>query len=258
MSASAGRYRFGSVLMSCVDMRTAVDELYRLVAAREGGHVACVCTHGIVEAEKDLRLRRILNTARLALPDGMPTVWVGRAKRRPVRRVTAPDFLACALADERARGVRHYFYGGTPGTLQQILARAAERAGATAIAGGWSPPLRYAGAPESPEVLAKIDAAQPDIIWVGLGLPKQEYWMARHAERFPRTVMVGIGAAFDWFAGTQPRAPSALQGLGLEWAFRLACEPRRLWPRYRSVVPRALALMAKECMRSPAGDGKTG
>src|SRR5438477_578082 len=118
--------------------------------------------------------------------------------------------------------------------------------GAVAMVGAYSPPLRAAGAAEDAQVLAQIAAARPDVIWVGLGLPKQEYWMARYTLSFPSAILVGVGAAFDWFAGVQPRAPKWLQLLGLEWAHRVASEPRRLWPRYREVVPKALGIMLRE------------
>jgi len=240
------RFRFGTVRLSCLDMNTAVDALFGFIAAGEGGYIACTCTHGIVDSEHDERLRKILNGSLLTLPDGMPTVWVGRAKGMPVGRVTAPDFLETVLADRRARRLRHYFFGGAPATLARIIARAADRIGRPAIAGWYSPPIRPAGTPEDPETLQKIAAARPDVIWVGLGLPKQELWMADHSAHFPGAVMVGVGAAFDWYAGVQPRAPKWLQSLGLEWAHRVASEPKRLWPRYRVVVPKALGIMARE------------
>jgi N-acetylglucosaminyldiphosphoundecaprenol N-acetyl-beta-D-mannosaminyltransferase len=240
------RFSFGTVQMSCLDMGSALDALFGFVAKEQGGYIACTCTHGIVDSEHDERLRGILNGSLLTLPDGMPTVWVGRAKGMPVRRVTAPDFLEAALADPRARQVRHYFFGGAPKTLEQIVARATYTLGRPAIAGSYSPPIRPAGAPEDPQTLAAIEAARPDIIWVGLGLPKQELWMANHTARFPKAVMVGVGAAFDWYAGVQPRAPQWLQSLGLEWAHRVASEPKRLWPRYRTVVPKALGIMLRE------------
>jgi len=162
-----------------------------------------------------------------------------------VRRVTAPDFLEAVMRDHRGRHLRHYFYGGAPATLERIVARAGTMVGADAVVGSFSPPMRPADAPEDEEVLERIAEARPHVIWVGLGWPKQEYWMARYQARFP-AVMVGVGAAFDWFAGVLPRAPKWLQLLGLEWAHRVASEPRRLWPRYREVVPKALGIMFRE------------
>ena len=232
--------------MSSVDMASALDTFFDAIASKQGGYIACTCTHGIVEADTDARLRDVLNHSLLTLPDGMPTVWMGRLQLMPVRRVTAPDFMAKALTDVRAKRVRHYFYGASEATLRQILSRASHAAGARAIVGGYSPPLRPAGTPEDDDVLAAIAAARPDVIWVGLGLPKQEYWMAQYRDRFPSSVLVGVGAAFDWYSGNKQRAPWAVQVLGLEWLHRLACEPRRLWPRYSVVVPKALAIMMRD------------
>jgi len=226
-------------------MTSAVDAFFAAVGARRGGYIACTCAHGIVESEGDARLPEILNRSLMTLPDGMPTVWVGRAKGMPVSRVTAPDFLETVLRDPRATSVRHYFYGASPQTLDRIVERAGGLVGRDAIAGWYSPPMRAAGTPETAEVLDAIAARAPDVIWVGLGWPKQELWMAQHATRFP-AVMVGIGAAFDWFAGTTKRAPKWIQWLGLEWAHRVACEPARLWPRYREIVPKALGMLFRE------------
>jgi len=240
------RFSFGKVRMSCVSMTSAVDVLFAAIGARRGGYIACTCAHGIVDSERDARLPEILNRSLMTLPDGMPTVWVGRAKGMPVSRVTAPDFLEAVLRDPRATSVRHYFYGASRQTLDRIVERAGGLAGHAAIAGAHCPPMRPAGTPETAEVLDAIAAQAPDVIWVGLGWPKQELWMAHHAARFPNAVMIGVGAAFDWFAGTTKRAPKWVQGLGLEWAHRVACEPTRLWPRYREIVPKALAMLLKE------------
>jgi N-acetylglucosaminyldiphosphoundecaprenol N-acetyl-beta-D-mannosaminyltransferase len=243
------RYKFGTVQMSCVDLPSALEHFFNAIAGRQGGYIACTCTHGIVEAETDERLRRILNGSLMTLPDGMPTVWMGRLRGVPVRRVTAPDFMEAAINDARAARARHYFYGASPVTVNRIAERAAKLLGNTAIAGIYSPPLRPAGAPEEAAVIARIAEAQPDVIWVGLGLPKQEYWMDWHQRHFPGAVLVGVGAAFDWYAGDKPRAPAWMQSLGLEWLHRVASEPRRLWPRYRTVVPLALGVMARDFLR---------
>lgn len=245
MQTGATRFSFGGVQMSCVDMPGALDAFFDFAAEGRGGYIACTCTHGIVDSQTNEKVRRILNDSLLTLPDGMPTVWVGRLKGVPVRRVTAPDFLEAVMRDHRGRHLRHYFYGGAPATLERIVARAGTMVGADAVVGSFSPPMRPADAPEDEEVLERIAEARPHVIWVGLGWPKQEYWMARYQARFP-AVMVGVGAAFDWFAGVLPRAPKWLQLLGLEWAHRVASEPRRLWPRYREVVPKALGIMFRE------------
>lgn len=244
----APRLAIGGVGISCTDMPGAVDALFRIADERSGGYFAFTCAHGIVDSQTDEKLRDILNSGRMAMPDGMPLVWVGRLKRRPIRRVTAPDFFETVMRDPRARGIRHFFYGGSPETVQRIATRATQLVGAEAIAGFISPPMRPAGAMEEREVIEEIAATDPHVIWVGLGLPKQEYWMANHARLLPHSLMLGVGAAFDWFAGTQQRAPKVLQAMGMEWAHRVASEPKRLWPRYRKIVPSAMRIFAREVL----------
>ena len=240
------RFSYGELEVSALDLASAIEIFFRLIAERRGGYVACTCTHGVIEVQRDPKLREIISNAVMALPDGMPLVWLGRIKGMPVERVTAPDFLESVMRDPRAPIIRHYFYGGMPDVMDKIVRRATKMLGPQAIAGWHCPPFRAVGAPEDPAVLAEIAAAKPDVIWVGLGLPKQEYWMANHQMYFPGTLMLGVGAAFDFFAGTQPRAPVALQRLGLEWLHRLALNPKRLWPRYRDVVPKALSILVAE------------
>jgi N-acetylglucosaminyldiphosphoundecaprenol N-acetyl-beta-D-mannosaminyltransferase len=242
------RFSYGELQVSALDLPTALEAFFGLVEEQRGGYIACTCTHGVIEVARDPKLRAIIDDAVLALPDGMPLVWLGRFKGAPVKRVTARDFVEHVMRDPRARSMRHYFYGGLPDAMAKIVARATEQLGAQAIAGFHCPPFRPAGAMEDPAVVAEINAAKPDVIWVGLGLPKQEYWMANHQAQFPGVLMLGVGAAFDFFAGTQPRAPLALQRLGLEWLHRLALNPKRLWPRYRDVVPKALHILLGEVL----------
>lgn len=242
------RLPIGGVGISCTDMPGAVEALFRIAKEGSGGYFAFTCAHGIVDSQKDERLKRILNDARMAMPDGMPLVWLGRMKRKAIGRVTAPDFFETVMRDPRARTVRHYFYGGSPETVERIAERAVDMVGRDAVAGWMSPPMRAAGAMEDEAVIATIAATRPDVIWVGLGLPKQEYWMENHTRLLPSSLLLGVGAAFDWFAGSQPRAPRLIQAMGMEWAHRVASEPRRLWPRYRKVVPSALKIFARELL----------
>lgn len=248
MPREGTRYSFGGVGISCTDMPSAMDTLFSLAREHAGGYFAFTCAHGIVESQRDERLRAILNGSRLTLPDGMPTVWLGRLKGCPIARVTAPDFMESVLRDPRARSVRHFFYGASQAALDRIVERARGLVGDAAIAGAISPPMRPAGAMEDPGVIARIVAADPHVIWVGLGLPKQEYWMASHGALLPRSLMMGVGAAFDWFGGMQPRAPRVVQALGMEWLHRVASEPRRLGPRYASLVAPALRIFARELL----------
>jgi N-acetylglucosaminyldiphosphoundecaprenol N-acetyl-beta-D-mannosaminyltransferase len=244
------RFSYGQLRISALDMPTAIDTFFDLIAEGRGGYIACTCTHGVIEVQRDPKLRAILDAAVLALPDGMPLVWLGRIKGERVERITAVDFLERVMGHRRARSIRHFFYGGTPDALDRIVQRATEMVGPDAIAGSYCPPFRAAGAMEDPAIMAQIAATKPDVIWVGLGLPKQEYWMANHQDQLPNSLMIGVGAAFDFFAGTQPRAPIVVQRLGLEWLHRLSKNPKRLWPRYRDVVPKALGILFTEVVTS--------
>ncbi len=242
------RFTLAGVSLSCIDRPAALEAFFALVSAGAGGYVTITDANSIVAAQADAKLRAIINGGRLALPDGMPSVWLGRLKGYPVRRVAGAEFLGDVLADPRARAMRHTFYGGDEQSIQRIAARAGERLGPGAIAGWHAPPLREAGALEEASVIAAIAATQPDVIWVGLGAPKQEYWIANHAKHFPNTVLVGAGAALDFFAGLQSRAPAWMRSAGLEWLHRLMQEPRRLWPRYSRVVPAMLRIMIAEAV----------
>jgi N-acetylglucosaminyldiphosphoundecaprenol N-acetyl-beta-D-mannosaminyltransferase len=236
------------VRISAVDLTRAVDHFFQLAEVKKGGSITPCDAHGIVTAQTDERLRGILNAGRMTLPDGMPMQWIGRLKGAAVTRVHGHDFFEGVMKDRRAARIRHYFYGGKPEVLELIVNRATRLVGIDAVAGAHSPPVRPIGSIENPAVIAEMSAARPDVIWLGLGLPKQEYWIVNHIVHFPATLLVGIGAAFDYFAGVQYRAPELFQQAGLEWLTRLAQEPKRLWPRYSRVVPKMLWIMASEVL----------
>ena len=246
----APKYSFGGVGISCTDMQDAMDALFRTARDGSGGYYAFTCAHGIVDSQKDERLRGILNGSRYTMPDGMPTVWLGKMKGQRISRVTAPDFFETVMADPRARTIRHYFYGASPKTIEKISQRAIAMVGEQAVAGWYSPPMRAAGALEDAEKIAEIRASKPDVIWVGLGLPKQEYWMANHSPLLPNSLMLGVGAAFDWFAGVTPRAPKYVQAIGMEWVHRVVSEPKRVGPRYARLIKPGLKIFAQEVLGS--------
>ena len=241
-------YTVGGVRISCVDRTRAIEAFFQLVSSRIGGFITVRDAHGIVASQTDSRLRDIINDARMSLPDGMPIVWVGKLKKVTVARVPGAEFVESVIRDPRANRIRHYFYGGKEENTECVVARATELLGTDAVAGWHSPPFRPVGAMEDPSVLAQIAATRPDVIWVGLSTPKQEYWMANHTAHFPNTIFIGIGAAFNYFAGIQSRAPALIQQIGLEWLFRVIQEPKRLWPRYRRVVPGMLRILIAEAM----------
>jgi N-acetylglucosaminyldiphosphoundecaprenol N-acetyl-beta-D-mannosaminyltransferase len=249
-------YTVAGVKISCVNCSEATDRFFRLAFNGTGGYITVTSGHGIVESQIDGRLRRIINNAVMTLADGMPVFWVGRLKGSKAERVSGIEFFSSVMQDPRARRLRHYFYGGVPDSTLRLVARVTENLGAESVAGSHCPPFRAAGALEDYDVISAMQALKPDVIWVGLSTPKQEYWMENHTNYFPQSILIGVGAAFDFHAGVQMRAPPILQRTGLEWLFRLLQDPRRLWPRYKRVVPAMLRLILLEAVQQWASKGR--
>jgi N-acetylglucosaminyldiphosphoundecaprenol N-acetyl-beta-D-mannosaminyltransferase len=177
----------------------------------------------------------------MVTPDGMPIVWLCRLAGRPhVARVYGPDLLVATCAHSIDRGYRHFFYGGAPGVADVLAAKMREHFPGLAIAGTHSPPFRPLTEAEAIDTAARINDTSPDFVWVGLSTPTQERWMADFRGRLRASVLIGIGAAFDFHSGAKQQAPVWVQRSGFEWLFRLGTEPRRLWPRYRRVIPQFL------------------
>jgi N-acetylglucosaminyldiphosphoundecaprenol N-acetyl-beta-D-mannosaminyltransferase len=175
----------------------------------------------------------VINQADMAAPDGMPLVWLCRFHgHRGVSRVYGPDLMLALCDHSVAGGYRHFFYGGAPGVAERLAATLKERYPGLQVAGTHAPPFRPVGAMEERSVIEAINAIDPDIIWVGLGTPKQDHWLAQHRPLLTAPVLVAVGAAFDMLSGSIPQAPRWMQRSGLEWLFRLCQEPRRLAHRY--------------------------
>ena len=217
--------------ISQIDLNRATDETYDRIRSGNGGYICFSNVHTVVSARHDSLLRDITNHSFLSLPDGKPLSLIARWNGlMDVGRVAGPDFLPHLIS--KAQGVRHYFYGSTPDTLARLTANLRERFPDIIIAGSHSPPFRELTTEETDNIIGQINAAKPDLIWVGLGAPKQEYWMSRHYEQLRPAILLGIGAAFEFHAGMTPRAPAWMQRLSIEWLYRLLQEPRRLWKRY--------------------------
>lgn len=217
------------------DVVSTVDEL---VETGGRGYICVSDVNALLNASKDPELRRIHNTSTLTLPDGMPLVWSGRmAGVAEMTRVCGPDLVPVLLAASAQRGWRSYFYGGADGTATEMIERLSAQLGQFPVAGTMSPPFRTLTHDEDDAIVRAINDTHPDIIWVGLGAPKQERWMAEHRDRLDAAVLIGVGAAFDMHAGRVRRAPRWMQRSGLEWLFRLQQEPRRLWRRYAVGIP---------------------
>jgi N-acetylglucosaminyldiphosphoundecaprenol N-acetyl-beta-D-mannosaminyltransferase len=235
--------------ISAVDMTTAVDEITAWIERREPHYVCVTGVHGVMESQHDAELLRIHNASGLTTPDGMPMVWAGRwAGAKEIRRVYGPD-LMLALAERAAeRGWRSFFYGGRDGVADRLIEALGGRFPGFTAVGSYSPPFRALTDDEDAAIVERINAGEPDLVWVGLSTPKQERWMDTHVARLHAPVLLGVGAAFDIHAGTLRQAPRWMQANGLEWLYRVIREPRRLWRRYVSIVP---GFMLKIVRRPP-------
>jgi N-acetylglucosaminyldiphosphoundecaprenol N-acetyl-beta-D-mannosaminyltransferase len=246
-TSSIARLDLLGVGVSAVGMETALACIEGWIRERRRDYVCVTGVHGIMESLRDDAVRRAHAAAGLVVPDGMPLVWLLKeAGFLGVGRVYGPDLMLAALARGEAAGYRHYLYGGTPATLARLRSRLGARFPRAAIVGAHAPPFRPAGADETEDMLTAIDASGADIVWVGLGTPKQELWMAKHRARLAAPALIGVGAAFDFHAGTMRQAPARLQRLGLEWAFRMAMEPRRLAGRYLRNNPSFVFLLVAQ------------
>lgn len=241
--------RILGVKVSAVNMDVALAAIEGWVAERSRHYVCVSGAHGLTESHYDPELRRIHNEAGMVTPDGMPLVWFSHwMGLRHVERVCGPDLLPETCARSQARGYRHFFYGGGPGVAALLARRLEERYPGLQITGVYEPPFRPLTPEEDRQVVERINAARPDIVWVGLSTPKQERWMAEHRDRIEAPVLIGIGAAFDFHAGLRKRAPRWMQRSGLEWAFRLLSEPGRLWRRYLIGHAQFMGLLALQLL----------
>jgi N-acetylglucosaminyldiphosphoundecaprenol N-acetyl-beta-D-mannosaminyltransferase len=226
--------------LGLTDYEGTLDWIDAMVAAGERGYV-CVCNvHAVMASAEDAVLRTALLGSSLNVPDGQPLVWALAALgHRLEDRVYGPELMARACARGAESGQRLYLYGGrNQGALVQLALNLRRRYPGVKIVGGYSPPHRPLTSEERGAVVHEINSSRADVVWVGIGVPKQEKWMAELRSELDAAVLVGVGAAFDFHAGLVPQAPSRIQKLGLEWAYRLAHEPRRLWRRYTRYNPR--------------------
>jgi N-acetylglucosaminyldiphosphoundecaprenol N-acetyl-beta-D-mannosaminyltransferase len=265
------RYALGGIPICAMTADAAID----LIVTPESGK-APVTFHfssakDIVEAASDANFMQILNCASFVLPDGMPLAWYGRLHGHRVQRISGTDTMLAVLDRGRDSSARHYFYGGAPGVsarLAQVLER---RLPGLTVVGHESPPFRPLTPDESAAVVARMNAAGATHVWVGIGSPKQDFWIAKHSPMLRCGAVLSVGAAFDYLAGTRRRAPRLMQKTGTEWFYRLLSEPRRLGRRYTVTNARFLAIVAHDLVsprfaaparitdgpESPHDDGRT-
>jgi N-acetylglucosaminyldiphosphoundecaprenol N-acetyl-beta-D-mannosaminyltransferase len=228
------------VHVEAVQIPDVVTQMEDWIAEGRTCHsIAFAGLHGISEANKDSRYKSILNSADLVVPDGMPLVWLGRLHRHSVRRrVYGPEMME-TFCRETGSQYRHFFYGGASGVAESLAATLRGKFHIV-VAGACSPPFRVLTGEEDQALVDRVHEAAPDVLWVGLGTPKQERWMHEHRPRLRVPVLLGVGAAFDFNSGKLRQAPEWMRENGLEWFFRLLIEPRRLWKRYLVSIPSAI------------------
>jgi len=228
-----------------VDATSYVDATRRVLewAAQGNSRYVCVANvHMTMESYDAVDFRHIVNSADLVTPDGMPLVWMLRRLGVPEQeRVAGPELLLRVCEAAAQQGIPVGFYGSTDETLLALTQGLLKKFSNLEIAYNYSPPFRPLSAEEDEQIVQEINRSGTRILFVGLGCPKQERWMAEHRGRV-QAVMLGVGAAFDFHAGKVPQAPVWMQRMGLEWLFRLATEPRRLWRRYAKHNPRFIML----------------
>src|SRR5271170_6666219 len=223
--ATAPEFRVLGVRVDAIQLPGAVAQIRRWIENRDcGKYVAVTGMHGVAESRQDPRFREILNQAALVVPDGMPLVWLGRWHGHSLRRRVTGSELMLAFCCETGSGPRHFFYGGAPGVAEDLARQLHEKFNIT-VAGTFTPPFRPLNQTEEMNLAVQVEAAAPDVLWVGLSTPTQERWMYDHRENLRVPVMLGVGAAFDMNSGRLKRAPEWMRDSGLEWFYRLLREP---------------------------------
>lgn len=238
-----------NVPIAVTDYEGTLDWIDSMVAGRRRCYVCACNTHTVMASNEDPDLHAALQSPyALNVPDGQPLVWALNALGSSLTdRVYGPELMARAFARGASNEHRFYLYGGRDqAALLQLGHSLRRRFPGVNIVGGYSPPFRALTPEERAAVVADINDSEADVVWVGIGVPKQEKWMAELRPHLEAPVLVGVGAAFDFHAGLVPQAPPSLQKAGLEWAYRLTREPRRLWRRYLRYNPRFVAAFARQ------------
>jgi len=232
--AHGDSFRVLGVKVDALQIPQVVQQIETWILRREACcYIAVTGMHGVMEAQHDAEFKMVLNSAALVVPDGMPLVWLGRLRGfRLARRVYGPELMLSVCERTAPGGARHFFFGGAPEVPEKLAQSLRDRFPGLNVVGAYSPPYRPVTLEEDEEIIAAINAAAPDVLWVGLSTPKQEKWMYAHCDRLRVPVLIGVGAAFDINSGMKQQAPIWMREHGMECFFRLIQEPQRLWRRY--------------------------
>jgi N-acetylglucosaminyldiphosphoundecaprenol N-acetyl-beta-D-mannosaminyltransferase len=230
------------LMVNVCDYESAIEQIGEMVAERKGNYVCVANVHMTMESRDDPEFGRLVNNAGLVVPDGMPLVWMQKLQgEEQAGRVRGPGLMPKLCRHAEKNNLIVGFYGGKPEVLEAMLKRLKEDYPRLKVGYAYSPPFRKLTPEEDAEIVKNINESGTDILFAGLGCPKQERWMAEHKESL-RAVMIGVGAAFDFYAGNIDESPEWLQKAGLEWFYRLMQEPARLWKRYLILNPRFMIL----------------
>jgi N-acetylglucosaminyldiphosphoundecaprenol N-acetyl-beta-D-mannosaminyltransferase len=225
--------------VSAINMNIALTTISNWVDNKLANFVCVTPVHSVMMCLDNNELRHIYNEAGMVTPDGMPIVWLSRwFGAKHVSRVYGPDLLLNMCVDSLYNNFKQFFYGGADGVADLLVSKLIEKFPDLNVVGTYCPPFRELSDLEDQEIANYINGCEPDIIWIGLGAPKQEYWMHSQLKALAPSVLIGVGAAFDFHAGLVKQAPKWVQSSGFEWLFRLSIEPRRLWKRYIINNPR--------------------
>jgi N-acetylglucosaminyldiphosphoundecaprenol N-acetyl-beta-D-mannosaminyltransferase len=236
--------------ISVLNLPSALTVIAEAIGMRRKGYICVTGVHGVMEAQSDPAFKAILNNAMLCTPDGIPMVWAGRLNGfSEMDRVYGPDLLLLVCEWSKKSGCRHFFYGGADGVAELLAEKLRAKFPGLNVAGTFTPPFRPLTAAEETKFQELVRNLRPDIIWVGLSTPKQEKFMAEYLSKLDTTLMVGVGAAFDFHSGRVKQAPRWMQRSGLEWFFRLCQEPRRLAKRYFRNNPLFLMKFSSQLLR---------
>jgi N-acetylglucosaminyldiphosphoundecaprenol N-acetyl-beta-D-mannosaminyltransferase len=228
------RFRLLGAPIAGTNLPSAIQAVISWIQRGDRGRTVTFSNvHVLVEGVRNPKFSKMLRESDLNFPDGMPLVWCGRKKvGKNVRRVSGPDFLPAFCAATAHMNLRHFFYGGRDGVAAKAAEELQKKNPGMCVAGHYSPPFRPLTREEDEEIVRSINATRPDVVWVSLGCPKQEIWVDEHRNSLDVPVLLAVGLALDIAAGSKSRAPHLLRKYGMEWAYRLFQEPRRLWKRY--------------------------
>jgi len=233
-----------------INLDVAVELMEVALVSSSKGYVCVTNVHAVMEAHKNAHYREVLNSSFLTVPDGRPTVWVGRTQGySAMDQVGGPDLMLRFCEVSSRKGYTHFFYGGQPGVAERLRESLTNRYPGLSVLGTYTPPFRPLSQEEESELCNLLVRLKPDVTWIGLGTPKQDLFMAEYLGRLDTTLMVGVGAAFDMHTGRIKDAPRWIKRAGFAWMHRLAQEPRRLWKRYLETNPRFLCEIILELLR---------